>query len=254
MTNKDKQTCSLKEEEFLRFSVLFRIQHIALFVSVFILIITGLPLRYADSEWAGWYFRVIGGVQASGIIHRIGAVLLISVGIFHMLYITFTKEGRREFHHLRPRVKDVTDVIKNVLYFVGFSTERPKFGRFSYIEKFDYWAVYWGMVIMITTGLMLWFHNYVMNFVPKLYIDVAREAHSDEALLATLAIFIWHFYNVHFNPRRFPGSLTWLNGKISKEEMIHDHPLEYEELIKYTSNEASRSKSTSCASATKGDS
>ncbi|MGB9586680.1 MAG: formate dehydrogenase subunit gamma [Armatimonadota bacterium] len=234
------------KREFLRFTLLFRLQHMALFLSVFVLIITGLPMRYADTSWAGWYFRAVGGIQTSAFIHRIGATLLISVGVFHMLYITLTKEGRREFRQLLPRVKDVTDVVGNVLYFLGISKERPRFGRFSYIEKFDYWAVYWGMVVMIVSGLMLWFHGQIMNFVPKLYLDVAREAHSDEALLATLAIVIWHFYNVHFNPRRFPGSLTWLTGKISEEEMMHDHPLEYEEVLSRTSNGLSEANPTSC--------
>lgn len=246
MTIEHRSSKGLERREFLRFTLLFRLQHIALFLSVFVLIITGLPIRYADTNWAAWYFRVVGGIQTSALVHRIGATLLISVGLFHMLYITLTKEGRYEFRQLLPRLKDVTDVVRNVLYFLGISKERPKFGRFSYIEKFDYWAVYWGMVVMIVSGLMLWFHGQIMILVPKLYLDVAREAHSDEALLATLAIIIWHFYNVHFNPRRFPGSLTWLTGKISEEEMMHDHPLEYEEILGRTSDGLSEANSTSC--------
>lgn len=219
------------EEEFVRFSLTFRLQHIFMFSSVIILIITGLPLKYADASWARAFFRLVGGVQASGIYHRIGAALLIAVGVFHMIYITCTAEGRREFRELLPKVKDVTDVWKNVLYFFGFSHTGARFGRFSYLEKFDYWAVYWGMVVMILSGLMLWFHDQVMGWLPKFMLDIAREAHSDEALLATLAIVVWHFYNVHFNPSKFPMSMLWWHGKISKEEMRREHPLELEKIL-----------------------
>ena len=218
-------------EEFQRFSLVFRIQHMVLMASCVILIITGMPLRFPHTKWAEVFFGLTGGVAGSGVIHRIGAVGLIGVGLFHMFYITCLKDGRRNFLALLPRFQDVKDVFRNVWYFLGRSKAGAAFGRFSYIEKFDYWAVYWGMVIMITSGLMLWFENHTMSLLPKIFIDVAHEAHSDEALLATLAIIIWHFYNVHFSPDQFPMSWTWLNGKISREKMIHHHPLEYEQII-----------------------
>jgi len=221
-----------QEEEILRFSLLFRLQHMGMFIGVIILIITGLPLKYPDARISHAFFHAVGGVTVSGIIHRIGAAILIIVGAVHMFYIAFCADGRKNLKALLPGFKDVGDVYRNVLYFFGFRKEGARFGRFSYLEKFDYWAVYWGMVVMILTGLMLWFHDYVMSLLPKIYMDVAREAHSDEALLATLAIVIWHFYNVHFNPSRFPGSLTWLHGKITKKEMMHEHPLEYEEMLR----------------------
>lgn len=220
-----------REEEILRFSLLFRLQHMGMFIGVIILIITGLPLKYADTRIAHAFFDAVGGVAASGVIHRVGAAILIVVGTFHMGYIAFCADGRRNFKALLPGFKDVGDVYRNVLHFFGFRRQGAQFGRFSYLEKFDYWAVYWGMVVMILTGLMLWFHDYFMSLLPKIYMDVAREAHSDEALLATLAIVIWHFYNVHFNPSRFPGSLTWWHGKMTKEDMQHEHPLEYEQIM-----------------------
>jgi cytochrome b subunit of formate dehydrogenase len=222
---------ALDEEEFERFSPRFRVQHIVLFTSCVLLIITGLPLKFPNTAWASVFFHLMGGVMASGVIHRIGATGLILVGAFHMIYIVLTKEGRYNFAELIPRFKDFKDVLRNVGYFLGKSKIGARFGRFSYVEKFDYWAVYWGMVVMITSGLMLWFQDTAMAILPKFFLDMAHEAHSDEALLATLAIIIWHFYNAHLNPDNFPMSWTWLTGKISKEKMIHHHPLEYEKIV-----------------------
>lgn len=229
----ERAQISLEEQkEFQRFSLLFRFQHILLFSSCIILIITGLPIKFAHSGWAEAYFHLTGGIAFSRLFHRIGASVLIFVGVFHMFYLAFTADGRKNFFSFLPKIKDVTDVFDNLMYFFGFRKEGAKFARFSYLEKFDYWAVYWGMVVMILSGLILWFENQSLALLPKYFLDMAMEAHSDEALLATLAIIIWHFYNVHFNPEKFPMSWTWLTGKISREEMLKHHPLEYENLLK----------------------
>jgi cytochrome b subunit of formate dehydrogenase len=222
----------VEQEEFQRFSLTFRAQHLVLVVSCLILIFTGLPLKWPNSAWANVYFRLTGGVAVSGAIHRVGAVGLIGVGLFHLFYITCLAEGRKNLRELLPRLKDVRDVLTNVGYFLGRRREGARFGRFSYIEKFDYWAVYWGMVVMITSGLMMWGEEIAMRLFPKFALDMAHEAHSDEALLATLAIIVWHFYNVHLNPHKFPMSWTWWHGKLTKEEMLREHPLEYEEIMR----------------------
>ncbi len=217
------------EEYFVRFGLTVRAQHFVLAVGVLLLIFTGLPIKFHESTWAKYFFQVIS-FELSRLLHRVGALLLIGVGIWHMLYL-FTAAGRRELRELLPRPKDLFDFWQNIKYLVGLSRERPKFGRFSYIEKFDYWAVYWGMVIMIGSGLLLWFHNLALGLFPKYILDIAREAHSDEALLATLAIVIWHWYNAHFNPSVFPMNTTIFTGKISKKRMMEEHPLEYEQLM-----------------------
>ncbi len=223
---------SEEHEQFERFSLMMRIQHLVLAGSCIILIVTGLPLRYADSVISAYYFRLLHGVHVSGIIHRCGGAMLIAVGVFHLFWIVCTREGRANFRALLPRFQDVKDVINNVLWYFGLVKERARFARFSYVEKFDYWAVYWGCVVMISSGLMLWLDELTMRFLPKTAIDIAHEAHSDEALLATLAILIWHFYNVHLNPDRFPMSWTWITGRISHEEMLEHHPREYDELTR----------------------
>jgi cytochrome b subunit of formate dehydrogenase len=217
--------------QFQRFSGNFRAQHMVLMVSCIILIITGLPLKFHEARVSQIFFDLIGGVQMSTLIHRVGAVGLIGVGVYHLLYLIASREGRRNFLALLPRTKDATDLVQMFRYFMGRTDQKPRFGRFSYVEKFDYWAVYWGMVIMIGSGLLLWFLETSLQFLPKFAADIAREAHSDEGLLATLAIIIWHFYNVHLNPEHFPMNRTFWSGMISEEEMRRHHPLEYEELM-----------------------
>ena len=221
-----------QKDTFQRFNIYFRIQHIMLFSSVIILIITGLPIKFPNSSISKFMMSIMGGISTQGILHRIGAVLLIGFYVFHTLYTIFNKDGRRDFVHLLPKPKDIRDVVQMIKYFFGFAREKPKFDRFSYIEKFDYWAVYWGGIVMVGSGLIMWFHNIALMYFPKYVYDIAREAHSDEALLATLTIVIWHFYNVHFNPSRFPGSLVWWHGKLTKEQMLDEHPLEYERILK----------------------
>lgn len=218
-------------EMFQRFNRNFRFQHMVMFTSVILLIITGMPIKFPNFFLSRIVISLWGGINNSTIVHRIGAGMLIYFMAHHMLYCMFSREGRRDFLLLIPMPKDLKDAVQNVRYFLGKTDEKPKFGRFSYIEKFDYWAVYWGCVIMIGSGALLWWESITLKYMPKFFIDIAHEAHSDEALLATLAIVIWHFYNVHFNPDRFPGTMMWWHGRISEHEIKEEHPLEYEEIM-----------------------
>ena len=212
-----------------RLSLHIRLQHMILFSSCILLIVTGLPIKFHESAFSGFLIDIMGGPGVTRILHRIGAIAMTAIAVYHIYFCMVFKEGRKTFDLLIPKVQDGKDALHQIGYFLGIKKDRPLFGRFSYIEKFDYWAVYWGMVVMITSGYVLWFKDWAINAFGKYVFDIGREAHSDEALLATLAIVIWHFYNVHFNPSKFPGSLTWLNGKISIEEFKEEHPLEYEE-------------------------
>ena len=218
-------------EMFQRFNRNFRFQHIVMFTSVILLIITGMPIKFPDFVLSRFLVNLWGGFHNSTIVHRIGAGMLIYFMVHHLFYTVLSRQGRRDFVLLIPTPKDARDLVQNIRHFLGKVPEKPRFGRFSYIEKFEYWAVYWGCVIMIGSGLFLWGESIALKYFPKYILDVAHEMHSDEAMLATLAIVIWHFYNVHFNPDRFPGTLMWWHGQISEHEMKEEHPLEYEEMM-----------------------
>jgi formate dehydrogenase subunit gamma len=215
-----------------RLSLHQRVQHIILFSSTILLIITGLPIKFHEAAVAGAIINLMGGPEITRVLHRIGAIGLTAIGLYHIFYCAAFEEGRKTFARLIPKLQDAKDALHQIFYYLGLKRDKPLYGRFSYIEKFDYWAVYWGMVVMITSGYILWFKDLAINQFGKFVFDIGREAHSDEALLATLAIVIWHFYNVHFNPHKFPGSLTWWHGKITVEEFREEHPLEYEEWVR----------------------
>ena len=225
----EKQLSAEDQRTFERFGMNFRTQHMLMFLSVITLIITGMPLKFPELAISKFVIvNIFGGLQTSTTIHRVGAVGLIIVGVWHVLYIALNRIGRRDFLLMIPRPQDIKDFIHTVMYYIGRKSSGPRFGRFSFIEKFDYWAVFWGMVVMIGSGIIMWFKQ----FFPKYLYDIGREAHSDEGLLATLAIVVWHFYNVHFNPEVFPMSWVWWHGQLTEEQMKHHHPLEYEEIMR----------------------
>ena len=226
----------LRKERFERFTLNQRIQHVLLFTSLIILVITGFPLKYPEVEWLSALFFLTGGVEIARIIHRIAAVVMLLDFVYHNLYIFHLiyrgKIGWNEMLLMVPTPKDVKDLIQNIRYFIGLSPERPKFDRFSYMEKFDYWAVYWGIFIMGTSGVILWFPEFCSQFVKLDIVRIAYIAHSDEALLAFLAISCWHMYNVHLGPRHFPMNKVWYTGWITREQMLEEHPLEYERKLR----------------------
>ncbi|NOZ02509.1 MAG: hypothetical protein GXP54_11545, partial [Deltaproteobacteria bacterium] len=188
------------EQPFTRLDLFVRIQHACMAVSVILLAITGIPVKFHETAWAASVMNAVGGLEVTAWVHRLAATILIAVSGAHVVYISLTRAGRRNFREMLPALRDIRDLLHNILYFMGFREHRPFFGRFSYLEKFDYWAVYWGIVVMVGSGLVLWFETFFMQVMPKEMVDIAKEMHSDEAMLATLAIVIWHFYNAHFNP------------------------------------------------------
>ena len=155
---------------------------------------------------------------------------MIAVSLYHLFYLAFVPRGRKLLSDMLPKTQDISDLVAQFKYYVGISKQRPPFHRFSYIEKGEYLALVWGIIIMAGTGLIMWFDNFFINVLTKLGWDIARTVHYYEACLATLAIVVWHFYFVMFNPDIYPMNTAWLTGKLTEEEMASDHPLELEQI------------------------
>lgn len=215
---------------FVRMTFNARMQHAATLISFIILAVTGFMLKYPDAWWV-IPFRQMSNkfFMIRSLLHRIAGAVLIAVSIWHLLYI-FTRQGRQFVRDIFPKPKDVKDVWDNVRYLTGLSKDRPRFDRFGYPEKAEYWALIWGVIIMGGTGIVMWFDNYFIGLFTKLGWDISRTIHFYEAILATLAIIVWHFYFVMLNPAVYPMSTTWLTGEISEDEMAEEHPLELERI------------------------
>jgi cytochrome b subunit of formate dehydrogenase len=155
---------------------------------------------------------------------------MVGAALYHVFYIFFVPRGKQLVRDLVPKVQDVKDAIAVLRYNLGISKAKPLFGRFSYIEKSEYWALVWGTVVMAATGIVLWFDNMFLGLSSKLFLDVATTVHYYEAWLATLAIIVWHIYFVIFNPDVYPMNLAWLKGTITEEEMEEEHPLELDKI------------------------
>lgn len=217
---------------FIRLSLSQRIQHIGLIISFVVLVISGLPLVHPDSAVSAFIIKSFGSMSTRGIVHRAAALLLIAICLYHLIFVILSKRGRSDFIALIPRKRDLQDLFHQINYNLGRVKIPPEFDRFSWIEKFDYWAAVWGVSVMITTGFLLWFHDLAMSFLPKWALDVLRIIHSYEALLAVVAIITWHLYHVHLSPARRSMSRIWLTGLISEDDMKAHHPLEYERMIR----------------------
>jgi cytochrome b subunit of formate dehydrogenase len=200
-----------------------RVQHIFLFTSFIVLVITGFALKFPDS----WFAALLGmSERVRSITHRVAAIVLIAAGIYHVFYLAFTKDGRKLLHDFLPVPKDATDVVGTMLYAFGFKPHKPEFPRFTYAEKAEYWALVWGMFVMAGTGIMLWAKITFGNLLPRWWLDIATAIHFYEAVLATLAIIVWHFYQVFFDPDSYPMNWAWWDGKMSFEHYSEEHALD----------------------------
>ncbi|MDH5751692.1 MAG: cytochrome b/b6 domain-containing protein [Deltaproteobacteria bacterium] len=215
-----------------RFGIIFVIQHMILLISVLLLIISGVPLKFPDQAWAHWVIWLQGGMAARAVIHHTAGQVLMALGVFHFVYYIIFE--RKPVFFRRPILINPTD-LKNIwqhlLYLVGRRGDIPPMGRYTWFEKLDYVGVIWGIAVMGITGMTMLYMEFALKFISMSWLQVLWAAHSEEAMLATMFLLVIHMYNVHFNPERFPMSLTWINGKISMEEMEKYHPLELEELV-----------------------
>jgi cytochrome b subunit of formate dehydrogenase len=226
------------EREFVRFSRLQRTLHACMIVSFLSLALTGLTLKFSYTGWAALLSRWMGGFQTAGFIHRTAAVLMFGVFATHLYGLYRLK--KQEYKSWRallfgpntmlPTRQDMQQFIATMQWFVGVGP-RPQYGRWTYWEKFDYFAVFWGIAVIGATGLSLWFPIFFTRFLPGSFINVATIIHSDEALLATGFIFTVHFFNTHLRPEKFPMDTTVFTGHMPLAELKRDKPLEYESLV-----------------------
>jgi cytochrome b subunit of formate dehydrogenase len=170
--------------------------------------------------------------ELRGILHRVAGVIMVLASLYHIYYLFAVPRGKQLLRDMLPVRSDLTEVTGMLKYNLGFSDEKPLLGRFSYIEKAEYWALIWGTIVMAVTGFILWFDNTFIGLLTKLGWDVARTVHYYEAWLATLAIIVWHFYFVIFNPDTYPLNLAFWKGTLTEEEMLEEHPRELERMQK----------------------
>lgn len=200
-----------------------RWQHMGLALSFIVLAISGFALQYPGS----WFALVLGSNEAiRRWSHRAAALVLVGLGLYHIFYACFTREGRQLIRDLWPRFKDATDVAQNVRHLTGATASKPRFGRFSYAEKVEYWAVIWGTIIMAATGFVIWFPVQFTSLLPRWAVDVALTIHYYEAILACLAIIVWHFYHVIFDPGVYPLNWAFWDGRLPKHRQDDEHPLD----------------------------
>jgi len=227
------------ERTYLRMTKNEKVQHFLLLTSFIVLVLTGFGLKFPEAWWVRWIVYIIGenAFEARGVVHRVASIILIAVSVYHLIYILFNKRGRHLVIDFLPRKKDLSEFKGSILYLTGKDIDKPKFGRFSYIEKMEYWAVVWGTVIMGITGFILWFKDFFFKYISNTGMDIATTIHYYEAILASLAILVWHFYFVFLNPDVYPMNKAWLSGFLTKEEMENEHPLELEIIEKVEKTE-----------------
>jgi formate dehydrogenase subunit gamma len=213
-----------------RFTLNERVQHVLLMVSTLILLVTGFSLLFHDLWIGRWLLRLEGGIEGRGLIHRWAAVVLIGVSAYHLLSVLFTVRGHAQFMALRPTGKDVRDFLHVVRLNLGRSVEPPKFERFDYRQKFQYWAFAVASGTMVVSGLGLWFATQAMSVMPKWLFDLLAVLHGRESVVIFLLLFVWHLYDVHLRPEVFPMDWSWITGRISCADLKARHPAEYERL------------------------
>jgi formate dehydrogenase gamma subunit len=198
-----------------------RWQHGLLLLSFVVLAVSGFALKFPESRLA-WLFGADEEIRRW--VHRVAGIVLLGVGLWHLLYLAASPKGRQLWRDLLWRAGDLRAMAAATWHWVTGRGTEPKAGRFGYVEKIEYWAVIWGSVIMGVTGLVIWFKMEVTHWLPRWVIEVATTIHYYEAILACLAIVVWHFYHVIFDPDVYPMNLAWWDGRVPKRWLEQHHP------------------------------
>jgi cytochrome b subunit of formate dehydrogenase len=223
--------------EIKRFNAYHRVLHVAMAVSFIGLVASGMPIKYAQAPWAAWLMKFLGGYRAAALIHRICAAVTFGYFAAHIGYVIYDIAVVRRFRFnpfgpdsMVPWIKDVKDIYNNFRWFLG-KGPRPQLDKWTYWEKFDYWAVFWGVGMIGVSGLFLWFPEFFGRFFPGWAFNIATVIHSDEALLAAGFIFTIHYFNTHLRPEKFPMDPVIFTGRLGMHELQHERPLQYQRLV-----------------------
>ena len=219
-----------------RWSAWWRLAHLGFAIAIIMLVLTGMTLFYADSFWAPVVQKAFGGPIVTGLVHRVFAVLFVAIFVVHLVYVAIRiGKNWRTFnwfgpYSLIPNLQDLQDAIGMFKWFLGLGP-RPVFDRFTYWEKFDYWAPFWGVTIIGVSGFMLWFTNLTAKYFPGWVFNVATIFHGEEAFLAAGFLFTVHFFNNHWRPDNFPLDIQMFTGSVPLEKFKHEHTVEYRRLV-----------------------
>jgi len=217
-----------------RFTLAQRIEHLVLIITFNVLAFTGLPQKYFYTAWAERIIVFLGGIERVRAIHRFFAVVLIIEAVYHAGAVLAARISGRDRGEMGITFGDVRGMLGDIAYLIGLRPNKPAFGRYDYRQKLEYWAVVWGTAIMVLTGLVMWVPEVMTRWLPGVIVPAARVAHGGEALLAILAVIIWHFYNAHFRPDIFPMDPAMWSGQIDLDRLEKDHRTLYEELTQPT--------------------
>ncbi len=229
-----EERISFSEERGLMFQRLTlnqRIQHFVNFLTFTTCVITGLPIKYHGAALSAKIVSLFGGFDTMFYTHVVSGILMLLAFSYHFVYLAAYAYLNEPSFAILPKWKDAVEIVQTIKYNLGLTDEHPEYGRYCYKEKMEYLALIWGTVVMGLSGLMMYFPQITVKFVPRWVIEAFRAAHSGEAVLAALAIVVWHMYNAHLSPDFFPMNKTWITGKVSKTQMEHEHPEELREIM-----------------------
>jgi len=212
---------------FIRLNRSERVQHLIFVICFIILVITGFMTKISKDmlDWLGTAGNIVFYYRS--MLHRTAGVIMILTSAYHVYYLLFKPAGRRLLFDMLPKIKDITDMISNIRYYLGLADNPPEFDRFSYKHKLEYGALFAGTTLMSVTGVLMWTEQDWSKFL----IDISTLIHGMEAILACLAIMVWHLYEVHLRPHKFPIDHMWLTGVIDEEEMKEEYPIHYKKIM-----------------------
>jgi formate dehydrogenase gamma subunit len=214
-----------------RFSARQRVEHVLVMVLFLVLALTGMPQKFHDSGWGRFLVDALGGIVRVRLWHRWAGLLFVALTVGHLVTAVVLVASRRVALTMVPTRQDFLDTLTMLRYYLRLSDERARFDRFDYREKFEYWGLVIGALVMSLTGLILYFPIAATRLAPGELVPVSKVVHSSEGLLAFLVVITWHVWNAHFAPGVFPFNPTIFTGRISREHLKRDHPLEYERLF-----------------------